>query len=273
MNVESQSLEWPLNLDMPLELRLAKVNGDIERRAVATGAADVGSIAGVIATTGAFDNSRAAKSVEKTSSADSSVVSRCEVVIAKTEKLHKASANTSGAPGGDWHYNGTHRQQPAQTSRRLHKYVKAQGSRSDVQPHRGLYRKLSRHDGAIAVRRQRAELARGGSGTQYVPGVAGGADTVPSQVVEDFEGVWDNNRQQRREQECTEDEDERRKMETDGDGNGEHLTAGEAHAADGPPLGLVVTVVSIGNSAPEGNTPQSDPFEDDLDSLHRYSNI
>jgi hypothetical protein len=103
--------------------------------------------------------------------------------------------------------------------------------------------------------------------------VAGGADSVPSQVVEDFEGVWDNNRQQRREQECTEDEDERRKMETDGDGNGEHVTAGEAHAAGGPPLGLVVTVVSIGNTAPEGNTPQSDPFEDDLDSLHRYSNI
>eukprot|EP01043_Picozoa_sp_COSAG02_P077184 COSAG02_NODE_16766_length_1057_cov_1.094990_2_plen_46_part_01 len=42
----------------------------------------------------------------------------------------------------------------------------------------------------MAVRRQlrqRAEVARGGSRTQYVLGIAGGADSVPSQVV--VEGI------------------------------------------------------------------------------------
>jgi hypothetical protein len=154
-------------------------------------------------------------------------------------------------------------------SRRLHKYLKAQGSQSDVQPHRGLYRKLSQHDNAMAVRRQlrqRAEVARGGTGTQYVLGVAGGADSIPSQVVvEDIaEETRENNRQQRPEYDCGEDGYERKHT-------------GRAENAElGHPLGPVVSIVSIGSSSAEGNTLETDHFEDQLgymDPLQRYSNI
>ncbi len=313
VHVDSQFLEWPLNLEMPLELRLAMVNGELERRAeleksltsitAVTGASDVAGAAGALAQSGTFDSSSVGKSAEEPSSGDSSGltrnVSQSEAGDEGNPVLSTPEANPEVAmadrnlpsDGDALNASKTKSSHEAlvstKASQRLHKYLKAQGSRSDVQPHRGLYRKLSQHDNAMAIRRQlrqRAEVARGGNGTQYVLGIAGGADSVPSQVVvEDItsteEETWGTNRQKRREHGCAGDGDERKHAGTDGDKEGEHAHWGEDedNAALGQPVGPVVSVVSIGSSsAAESNSVDADPFGDQMgyvDPLHRYSNI
>lgn len=159
IDVESQWLEWPLNLDMPLELKLATVDGEIERRAACGD-----YIAAAAVNSGVANEAGAASALSK----------------ADTSNRSPADESVRKSIYGD-------RSDPSQPV--VHEYLVAQGTASDVQPQRGVYRKLSRHDDAIALQRQlrqQAQIACGvGSGAQYVLGVAGGADSIPWQVVDE----------------------------------------------------------------------------------------
>ena len=61
-------------------------------------------------------------------------------------------------------------------------YLEAQGSKADVQPGRGVYRRREKYDAAVKKLREESNAAVVG-GNQYILGVAGGADSVASQLA------------------------------------------------------------------------------------------
>ena len=150
--VGSERLEWPLETEMPPELRLQIIDAELLRRSTAAGGAPVDGL----------DAPPEDESVER------------------SQPAHPQPQEPQEQGGGPWWDRLGRDEVPDDR----HAYLEAQGSKADVRPGSGVYRRREKYD--AAVKKLREESIVGGlgcGGTQYILGVAGGADSVASQLA------------------------------------------------------------------------------------------